>query len=159
MENMSGICFFVPGNPKGLKRHRTFRTKAGFSVQVDASKADKADFLALAMAHRPAEPIREPVTLTAVCVFARPKSHFRRDGSVKPDAPKWYPSTPDWDNVGKWIGDALNGTFWHDDRLIVVGKVYAVYGAVPGVAVEIQPPTEIEYQHALSLVGSVRRNT
>jgi Holliday junction resolvase RusA-like endonuclease len=78
---------------------------------------------------------------------------------VKPDAPKWYPSTPDWDNVGKWIGDALNGTFWHDDRLIVVGKVYAVYGAVPGVAVEIQPPTEIEYQHALSLVGSVRRNT
>lgn len=146
---MTPIKFWVPGNPKGLKRHRTFRTKSGFNVQVDPSKAEKRDFLAIAMKHRPAEPIREPLAVTLLCVFPRPKGHLRTNGKVKDNAPCWYASAPDVDNVLKFVGDALNGTFWHDDRQIAIANVYAVYGMVPGIAVHIRSPNDGDYSQVV----------
>lgn len=143
------IEFFVPGNPKGLKRHRTFRTKSGFNVQVDSSKADKADFLAMAMQSRPEAPIDGPLSLAVVAVFPRPKSHYRKSGDLRPDAPMWYASAPDWDNVGKFVSDSLNGIFWKDDRQIAVGMVYAIYGSAPGTAVLIRRPGEVDLDAAL----------
>lgn len=151
---MKPIMFWVPGNPKGLKRHRTFRTKSGVNIQVDPSASEKKDFLALAMQHRPSEPIREALAITLVCVFQRPKAHFRSNGEVKDGSPCWYASAPDTDNVLKFVGDALNGTFWHDDRQIAVAKVYAVYGVVPGIAVFIQEPNDAHYTDVVWLIGA-----
>jgi len=137
---MNPISFFVPGNPKGQQRHRT--TKGG--VHYDPSAGDKKDFLAKAMEHRPSEPLDGPLCLVLVCVFPRPKAHFgtgRNAGLLKEGAPWWYPSTPDWDNVGKFVGDTLNGIFWRDDRLIVLAAMYEIYGDVPGIGVIVREPT------------------
>lgn len=144
------IRFFVPGNPKGLKRHRTFtKSKGGkmlpFARTIDPSEGDKKDFLAKAMEYRPNKPLEGPLVLEIVCVFARPKSHFRtgkNKGILRCDAPTWYESTPDWDNVGKFVGDALNGVFWDDDRKIVLGSVAQIYGNTPGVCIRIRRPCE-----------------
>jgi len=141
---MKPITFFVPGNPKALKRHRTFRTKSGINVNVDPSAGDKADFLAKAMLYRPAEPLDGPLSIVLVCVFSRPKGHFgtgRNAGVLKESAGFWYPSTPDWDNVGKFVGDAFNGIFWRDDRLIVHPLMYEIYGPVPGIGVIVREPS------------------
>jgi Holliday junction resolvase RusA-like endonuclease len=148
---MDEISFFVPGNPKGLKRHRM--TKTGHTY--DPSAGDKMDFLAKAMQHKPNSPIEEPIFLKIICVFARPKNHFRTGknaGILRDDAPFWHASTPDGDNVWKFVGDALNGIFWKDDRIIVSGSVGRVYGDVPGVAVFLRgciPADDLLVQHQL----------
>lgn len=158
MEDIGQIEFFVPGNPKGLKRHRTFRTKSGVNIQVDPSKADKADFLAMALRHRPTEPFRGPVAMAIVAVFGRPKSHYRSNGQLKPASPVWYASAPDVDNVYKFVADSLNGIFWVDDRQVVVGMVYAIYGEIPGVAVLIRDPSDEDHGAALWAVGRSMAN-
>lgn len=50
----------------------------------------------------------------------RPKAHYRRDGTVKDNAPD-YPITRasgDVDNLFKLAIDALNGHAWHDDARV-----------------------------------------
>jgi len=144
---MTPISFFVPGNPKGLKRHRSYTTRAGIHVNVDPNKDDKMDFLAKAMLYRPAEPIDGPLCLWLICVFPRPKAHFgtgRNAGVLKESAPFWYVSTPDCDNVAKFVGDALNGIFWSDDRRLVEVAVDEVYGSVPGIALVLHEPVPVD---------------
>jgi len=86
--------------------------------------------------------------MTVVCVFPRPKAHYRKSGELRPDAPVWYASAPDVDNCYKYVADALNGVFWRDDRQIAVGMVYAIYGAVPGTAVLIREPWMADWEAA-----------
>lgn len=120
------IDFFVPGNPKTLKRHRM--TKKG--VVYDPSAGDKKDFLAKAMAHRPKNPISSAVALDIRAFFPRPKSHYGRRGGqpyLKDTAPHVYTSAPDGDNILKFVADALNGIFWEDDRLIYKAQVSKYY--------------------------------
>ena len=152
---MNPISFFVPGPPKALKRHRT--TKGG--IHYDPSAGDKKDFLAKAMEHRPDVPLDGPITLILVCVYPRPGSHFgtgRNAGVLKETAPFWHDQTPDWDNVGKFVGDALNGMFWKDDRLIVVPVMYEIYGAVPGIGVIVREPTLSDEWYAQAWLNRAR---
>ena len=137
------IRFFVPGNPKTLKRHRSYTTRKGIHVNVDPNKTDKMDFLAKAIAHKPDEPIEGAVCVRLIAVFPRPKAHYRTGrhaNLLKDSAPFWHTSTPDLDNVLKFIGDALNGIFWKDDRTICNVWIAGVYGRTPGIAVEVWTP-------------------
>jgi len=147
---MEPISFFVPGNPKTLKRHRDVKTKSGIRLRYDPSKGDKMDFLAKAMLHRPAEPTRAALCMELICVFPRPKNHYRtgrHSGTLKDSAPFWHISTPDADNILKFVGDALNGIFWHDDRQVMPMGVWKVYGSPPGVLVRLFEPdaNDIEF--------------
>jgi Holliday junction resolvase RusA-like endonuclease len=63
------------------------------------------------------------------CVFARPKSHLRRNGLAS-DAPR-FPPRCDWDNLGKGICDALTGAIWLDDDQVIDGRCRKRY-AEPG---------------------------
>jgi len=131
------IEFFVPGTPQALQRHRS--TKSGH--RYDPSAGDKQDFLAKAMASRPEEPLLGPIALVVNCYFTRPKSHYRTgkySRIFKDTAPKWHTSRPDADNILKFIGDALNDIFWHDDRQIVVAEIRKMYGPTPGIFVCIK---------------------
>lgn len=155
---MDSIKFFVPGNPKGLKRHRM--TKTGH--RYDPSKSEKMDFLAKALEHRPPEPLREQLAVALICIFPRPKSHYRTGkhaDELRPDAPRWYASAPDLDNVLKFVGDALNAIFWKDDRQIVAAGVYQVYGIRPGIAVSIMEPGDAHFNrmwwHLVDICGQV----
>ena len=135
------IEFTVYGNPKGLKRHRTFRLKTGQTVQVDASKADKENFLTIAMEHRPDKPLSEPIDLTVEAYYQRPKSHYgtgKKSQELKNTAPEFFTGTPDADNVLKFIGDALSGVFWVDDRYISSATIRRFYSDRPQVEVRIE---------------------
>lgn len=66
------------------------------------------------------------VRLEVWCVFQRPKSHLRKDGSVRDDAPK-YPR-PDADNVLKSVMDALTTAgVWDDDVCVTDARVRKRY--------------------------------
>lgn len=130
------ITFFVPGVPQALKRHRSF-VRSGRAIMVDPSAAAKETFLLLALEHRPEEPIRQPINLVVEFRFPRPQGHFTAKGQVKPSAPAFHTSRPDLDNLQKFICDALNGIFWHDDSYIWRISAIKRYDAVPGVQVTI----------------------
>jgi len=127
------IKFTVFGKPQALKRHRSFQ-RGKFRGQYDPSAGDKSDFLAKAMEHKPEKPIDGPIGLFVVAYFHRPKAHFGRRGGkpyLKDNAPKHHTSTPDADNILKFIGDALNGVFWADDKTICLERVIKKYSDTP----------------------------
>ena len=55
--------------------------------------------------------------------FKRPKSHFKKDGSLKPSAPTNILKCPDVDNCLKFILDALQPAIMIDDKLVVEANV------------------------------------
>lgn len=134
------IHFIVPGNPIGLKRHRTMRAGDKL-IQYDPSKGDKGDFLAKAMANRPEVPLDEPLQVVLKFFFVRPKSHFRTGkyaDELKPNAPCWHTKIPDADNLAKFICDSLNGIFWRDDSIVCKLIVTKQYSNVPRTEITIE---------------------
>lgn len=144
------IQFFIPGNPKALKRHRTFR-RGKFNVNVDPSANDKADFLSMAMLNKPLDPIKEAISLYLEFRFARPKNHYNSKGKLKDSAPEYHTARPDFDNLEKFVADALNGVFWRDDSLICRSTTVKRYGDIPGVFIVIDD-ADVDY------FGLINRN-
>lgn len=139
------IKFFVPGPPQALKRHRTFRTKTGFSINVDPSADAKDNFVYKSLNFRPTGgPIAGPLKIRLCFIFQHPKAHFNSKGAVK----KHYTMTskPDIDNLIKFVFDALNGIFYQDDSQFVTVTAKKKYGLTPGVNVLITDEiTEIPF--------------
>jgi len=139
------IEFTVLGNPKALKRHRTYaKDKEGnilkHPIKVDPSQNDKADFLAIAHQSAPEKPIKTAIWLSIVFYMPRPQNHYRtgkNEGEVKLNAPVVHTKNPDLSNLIKFIEDSLNGVFWHDDRLICQIKARKLYSDRPRTEIEI----------------------
>ncbi len=64
-------------------------------------------------------PLDEPLDLEVFVYTMKPKS--------KPKRIVFPAVKPDWDNLGKLVGDALNGVLWKDDAVIVDGAVRKRY--------------------------------
>ncbi len=136
---MREIAFTIMGEPKALKRHRMFRCH-GRLMAADPSAKAKDDFLVIAHQHRPDKPIDTPITLTLTFYFDRPKYHYRTGqfaNQLKPDAPKYHISTPDTDNLIKFIADSLNSVFWKDDSLICIIHAEKIYSENPRTEIHI----------------------
>jgi Holliday junction resolvase RusA-like endonuclease len=140
------ISFTVYGNPKALKRHRTYtRDRKGnalkFARQVDPSAADKADFLAQAMKHKPDVPFDCPLRVDCHFYFPRPKSHYghkKGEVYVKLSAPQGHTGRPDRDNLDKFVLDALSGIFWRDDSIVCYGNISKQYSEIPRTEIKIK---------------------
>jgi Holliday junction resolvase RusA-like endonuclease len=66
------------------------------------------------------------VRLEVWCVFQRPKSHLKADGSTRKDAPPV--PRPDVDNVLKSVMDAMTSAgVWGDDVVVVSARVRKRY--------------------------------
>ena len=137
----------IYGNPKALKRHRTYtRGKGGkplpFARTVDPNVETKADFLTQCLMHKPSVPLTGPVSVSCLAVFGRPKGHFRTgkfSNQLNPRTAKhWHTSKPDRDNVDKLILDSLTGIFWRDDSQVCAGGVSKMYGDRPRIEIEIK---------------------
>jgi Holliday junction resolvase RusA-like endonuclease len=158
------LAFFIEGNPAGQPRARV-STRGGFA-RAYTPKTIKSAKTGITKEH-PATTWRNqviaearkwsPVPLWegAICVnlafyFQRPKSHFRSNGELKPNAPLWHTSKPDKDNLEKLILDALTvkdgdvkGDFWADDNQVCDGRVrkyYVKHGeyGCPGCYIEVK---------------------
>jgi len=136
---MKKIDFKVPGKPMALKRHRQFK-KGNFTGTYDLAEDDKASFLVISVNNRPIKPIEGPIKLKIAFYFSRPKSHYRTgqfSHVLKDSAPKWHTSTPDTDNLVKFVCDAYNHIFWKDDSQICILIATKSYADQPFIHIQI----------------------
>jgi len=108
---------FVPMRPKGKGRHRTMRNGHSYP-DPETVKAEQLIQLKVGLEWRQA-PLDEPLALDGICYFERPRS--------KPKQVLHMREKPDCDNLGKTVGDALNGILWRDDSVIVEGSTKKRY--------------------------------
>lgn len=84
-------------------------------------------------------PIDGPVRVSLCFYLRRPKSHYRSNGELRPDAPKYPTKRPDEDKLARAALDALTGPAFADDSQVVeliVLKHYAT--GTPGVDIRIE---------------------
>ena len=90
-------------------------------------------------AHGGLTPLDCPLKMTVIAYWPIPKngkSKAWRLKAAKGDMPR--PSSPDWDNVGKAVSDALNNIAYVDDRQIVECTVRKLYSERPRVDVWLE---------------------
>jgi len=140
----NGISFFVPGIPRpGGSKTAFFNKKLGRAMIVDACKGN-ADWRATvrqigaqAMAGR--DLLRAPLALRIDFCMPRPKAHYRKDGTLKPNAPAVHSTRPDATKLTRAVEDALTGVVWTDDALVWHQEICKFYRANTGAFVIIRP--------------------
>jgi Holliday junction resolvase RusA-like endonuclease len=71
---------------------------------------------------------------------ARPKGHFKRDGSLSAQGHrKPYPDVkPDLTKLVRCAEDALKGVVWRDDQQVVAHKTWKLYGEPERVVITVE---------------------
>ena len=84
-------------------------------------------------------PFEGPLRVDLTFFFPRPKAHFRSNGELKPNAPRWHTGKPDRDNSDKAVLDALtNLGIWADDKQVCDGRIQKLYATgLPGCLIRI----------------------
>ena len=123
---MDSVAFTVLGDPVPQPRVRV-STRGGFARAYVPSKHPVhayRDAVAKAAQAAGMTIVRQPVSVSIVAVFARPKSHSTKRG-LKPTAPAL--PRPDVDNVAKAVLDALQ-LVMGDDTCVKRLEVEKSYG-------------------------------
>ena len=141
------LSFFVAGLPKAQPRAKA-RAFGKFAQVYNPKTADDWKMIVRNEARRAWEssgdtrPWEGALCVNLTFYFPRPKNHFRSNGELKPNAPKWHTSVPDRDNLDKGTLDALtNLGIWGDDKQVCDGrikKLYTALGCTSGCAIEIK---------------------
>ena len=146
---LATIAFTVPGRPipKGSTRSfNHFRTGSIITRQQNADALYPWEKRVAHEARAALAPLAIPWALNGAYLcdvdffFSRPKSHYRRSGSLKPGAPRWHTTRPDEDKITRAIRDALTSILWTDDSQVVGGtghKWYVEAGGSEGVGIEV----------------------
>ena len=134
------VHIHVPYKPTPQQRHR--HTHSGRAY--DPCCQMKRDFLELCLRVR--QPLSDhhhtcPVQCELTFTFARPKSHLTTKGALKKSAPVKHVYKPDTDNLAKFVLDALNGTYYHDDSQVYSLSVRKQYGLENSVRVKLSYTT------------------
>ena len=131
------IEFMVPGEPKALQRHRD----NGRGGKYDPSAKDKQVFLINSMRYAPKEPFKIPLRVDIGFYLQRPKCHYETrkavKGLLKSNSSKLHINTPDIDNLAKLVLDALEGTYWHNDKYICELNLIKQYSSNPRTEISI----------------------
>lgn len=135
MSNSRAI-FTVPGKPKTKGRHRT--TKSGHTyTPADTVEWENLVRMAFRAENPDWVPGGGPCTLRIEAVFPVPKSWSKKKRQQAFDREIFPIVHPDWDNIGKAVGDSLNHIAYNDDRQIVSAIVNKNYGVIPCVEVTL----------------------
>ena len=108
--------FSVPGRPHPCMRARL--NGHGGVYDPARNRVAKAD-IALSARAAGVRPMSGAVEIWINFAFRRPKSHLRKDGTLKPSAPVHHLRVPDLDNLVKTVKDGLKGIAWRDDCQVV----------------------------------------
>ena len=120
------IKFLVNTRPKPQQRHRN---RGRF--QYDPSSKAKETFLAQSIKYAPKKPTGRNIQMELIFCYKRPRSHYTSKNKIlklKPDAPVYRASTPDLDNLEKFVLDAYQGKFFKNDSQVVKLSSEKVYG-------------------------------
>ena len=113
--------FSLPGRPKTFKALRVRHGRNVYAVHTKEMKVAKK----IVEKQKPVGPAvaGKAIRVHASLHFKRPKSHFKKSGALKPNAPKYILKRPDIDNCLKFILDSLQPAVMVDDKLVVEAKV------------------------------------
>lgn len=142
---MASFAFRVDGDPKPQPRTRMARLPNGALRNYDPGSAKGwKELIAIeAKKVRPAAPLEGPLSFVVDFYMRRPTGHVRKDGTLKPAAPRYCAARGrnDVDNLFKSSTDILTQVgFWQDDGQIVIAKITKVYadpGILPGAVFRI----------------------
>jgi crossover junction endodeoxyribonuclease RusA len=97
-------------------------------------RASVAHMAGIAMLDK-GDPFEGPVELQLYFAFTRPKKHFRANGQLRDDAPRYVTSkgVGDIDKLVRAVADALTGIVYLDDSQIAVLSASKTYGTRAGV--------------------------
>lgn len=148
------VVVWVDGDPAAQGSKRLVRTKAGRTIMLENSRKVKPWRAAVADAAREARCpcFMGDVAIYAVVRFVRPKSHYRKDGSIKAGHAA-RPGYADCDKLARAICDGLAGIAYPNDRqvaVLAIERVWAAAGTGPGAVIGIGPAPEsgrFEYLH------------
>lgn len=85
-------------------------------------------------------PMIGPVRVNMAFIFARPKSHRRARGDLKPDAPQYPTTRADVDKLVRAVLDGLEGVAYLDDKQVVVQYAEKFWGPEDRVRVQFGGP-------------------
>jgi Holliday junction resolvase RusA-like endonuclease len=144
------LQFFVAGMPKATPRVKA-RHFGKFTSVYTPKSADDWKMIVRNEAEKawsrpsgtPQDPWKGPLRVDLTFYFPRPKGHFRANGELKPNAPRWHTSKPDRDNSDKAVLDSLtNIGIWNDDKQVCDGRIRKLYAqGMPGCEITIQEAT------------------
>ncbi len=140
---MKTITIRAYGTPKGQPRVKAYvRGRHAGVYTPDTADGWKME-VREAVLREPERPTTTgPVSVELAFVMPRPKSHFRKDGTLKPSAPVYHTQKPDADNLAKAVLDVLTDLqVWADDAQVVglnTTKKWESEGCKPGCAILVQ---------------------
>ena len=106
------LGFEIQGKPKSMARVR-FDSKKRVTFTDRATQKEKLRVRELAMEMMGIRsPVKDIVSVDCYFYFQRAKGNRKGNGA------SWRMSTPDVDNLGKLILDAMNGVVYEDDRQV-----------------------------------------
>ncbi len=110
------LKFTIPLEPEGKKEAR--HTRGGHVFKHSATRSSMQEIASIIRSQYPGEALDGPLRVWIIAYRTRPKS---RKGAVYAD------TKPDYDNIQKLIGDALEGILWVNDSRIVDGRCVKLY--------------------------------
>ena len=125
------LDFFVAGTPKAQPRVKAFVRGGHAGVYTpDSAESWKQSVRKQALTNAPECFTAAPIRISLDFFLPRPKSHYKRDGSLKPNARIWHQNKPDIDNLIKAVTDAITDTqkVWLDDSQICEITATKTYG-------------------------------
>jgi len=140
------FCVFeLPGEPRAWERAgaRIARNREGqqfihFYVGFEEKQYRNALAWSAKAALRGKQPTSQPVAVLVHAFMPIAKSWPDRDKINARNGAKLHTGTPDADNLGKLVGDALNEIVWNDDAQIVDLRVIKRYSDTPALRVEVR---------------------
>lgn len=144
------ISFFVPGVPRpGGSKNAFHSSKTGKTWVADSCKDNpnwRADIKTIVLSELDRLGVRgvlmdAPIRLRVRFVMPRPKAHYKKDGTLKPNAPVFHIKDPDTTKLLRALEDALTGIVWWDDNRVCqqfAEKFYVGEGEVIGAHITIE---------------------
>ena len=130
------IRILVPGQPQGKARPRFAQGRTYTPAKTVAYEGLIA--YAGQEVMRGKALIEGPVYLTVTATFDIPKSWSKKRRLEASAGMAWHTSRPDYDNILKAAGDALNGIVWKDDSQVALAKCVKLYGEKPGLDIMVE---------------------
>ena len=133
------VTIHLPGPPRGKGRPRFGRRGEFVAVWTDKKTLSYEESLSEAgvMAMAGQEPRLGALSVRIDAAMAIPESWSRRKRQEALSGDLMPTGKPDFDNIAKIVGDALNKIVWKDDSQIIVSSFRKFYSGSPGLTVSV----------------------
>lgn len=132
------VRFILSGEPRGKGRPRFTRQGRVFT-DAKTVAYERAVLASAKVVLAGSPPLDGPVFLRVDAFMQIPKSASKRRRADMLAGVERPTKTPDWDNLGKIVCDALNGVAFRDDSQVVDGRARKFWSDRPRIEVFFGP--------------------